>query len=160
MGREMQATAPMGEGDSIMTIDTQATSPGSQEPAEPQEPVQEPTEPQKIAEPPKVEAPVSQPTNQPETRKPSGFYKDRDRYKRRVDFLESTVKRLEQDLASTRQPTISVPAKPKEDPITDDKFFDLGPAKTLAELKQSLREELRQEILKEVSEKTVPELIK
>lgn len=144
---EMQATVLPDEGLGAQPAPSQATEPGAQAPAKPQEPDKS-----------KVDAPVVQTSSQTETRKPSEFAKLRMQYRKDNELLQAQIRKLEERLTSN--PVPSVPAKPKEE-LTDDKVFEQGLGKSIEAAKEAMRKEYEEkmaELEKRLSQR-VPEIL-
>lgn len=133
-------------------VDGVAAEPASQVPQpEAQAPAEEqPTQPDKV----ESAAPTN--TSPPETRKPSDYYKDRDRYKKRLDSLESTIQTLIEQNASIKKP--SVPEERPKLKIDNDKFFT-NPGEVIQEILDSEKKVWREEVRKELLETELPRLL-
>ena len=138
--------APPVEGEVPQGGATQAAEPGAQVPVQSQEPA-----------PVKVETGEPKPSSSLETRKPSEFYKDRDRYKRRVDSLEQMIKDLQNQISSNSTKTVSK-AEPRKIEFDADKFF-ANPSEVIGQILESEKKAWREEVRKELLEKEIPGLL-
>lgn len=124
-------TAPAVEGVSAQKVESQANETTEQSASQTQETTQ-----------PNVEGSESGQEVKEETRKASDFYKERNRYRKKVEALEQKLASFEVMLSKQNQ---SVPSATKNE-VTNDDFYKNGPVETVKKLMADLREELRSEI--------------
>lgn len=119
-------TAPPVEGVPGTTPESQVTVPEGQ-----------PTEQQQETGQDQVEVSDQQTSSQEETRKPSDYYRERTRYRRKIDSLEATVKQMQE----AQQKTVSPPKE--EAPVS----YDENPDLYLQKMEERVESRVRQQIL-------------
>lgn len=97
-----------------------------------------------------VESPEQQASSKDEARKPSDYYRERDKYRRRVETLESTVNELRQMLS---KPKTAAPSAPQVPEWLNLEQFWKDPTSILLRLKQEAKEEAIKEYESKFPEK-------